>query len=100
MIASEFHIMNKYYQRAEAELDLHLMTRDEARREVVSFLAEAETLGYKKVRIITGKGLHSENGEGILRPYVKNMLDGAGYEYQNAKYDEGGEGAIEVLLKL
>lgn len=90
--------MNKYYQPIEAELDLHQMTRDEARREVSGFIDEAKQLGYRKIRIITGKGLHSENGEGVLRPYVKDMLDAAGYEYQNARYDEGGDGAIEVLF--
>lgn len=83
---------------AEAELDLHMMTRDEARKEVTAFLEEAEMHGLRKIRIITGKGLHSEGGTGILNSYVKGLLDRGGYEYQNARYDEGGEGAIEVLL--
>jgi len=83
---------------AEAELDLHKMTRDEARKEVGAFLDEAEAQDLKKVRIITGKGLHSESGTGVLNAYVKGILDRGGYEYQDARYDEGGEGAIEVLL--
>lgn len=90
--------MNKYQQSVQAELDLHQMTKDEARQEVNAFLDEAKIFGYKKIRIITGKGLHSESGVGVLNAYVKEMLDGKGFEYQNAKYNEGGEGAIEVIL--
>lgn len=90
--------MNKYYQKPEAELDLHAMTKDEAYGEVCDFLKEAENFGYKKVRIITGKGLHSENGTGVLNAYVKNILDEGGYRYANAKYNEGGLGALDVML--
>lgn len=91
--------MNKYSQRIEAEIDLHQMTRDEARKEVSDFLEESEVLGYKKIRIITGKGLHSENGEGVLNTFVKELLGAKGYEYCNAKYNEGGEGAIDIMLR-
>lgn len=77
---------------------MHQMTKDEARQAVSDFLEEANIHGYKKVRIITGKGIHSENGIGILNSYIKDILDGGGYEYQNAKYNEGGDGAIEVFI--
>jgi DNA-nicking Smr family endonuclease len=90
--------MNKYYRQPEAILDLHQMTRDEAGREVRDFLEEARSAGYNKVRIITGKGLHSENGIGVLSAYVKETLDRGGYEHFKAKYDEGGEGAIDILI--
>lgn len=90
--------MNKYYIPAQAELDLHMMTRDEARREVSAFLEGSKTEGLTKVRIITGKGTHSVNGVGVLNEYVRGMLERGGWEYFNAKYDEGGEGVLEVLL--
>lgn len=90
--------MNKYYRPAEAEIDLHQMTKEEARTEVYAFLEEAEARGYKKIRIITGKGLHSVGGVGVLNAYVRDILDGRGYEYMIAKYNEGGEGALDVLL--
>lgn len=90
--------MNKYYRQPEAEIDLHKMTKDEARREVGIFIAQSEVLGYKKIRIITGKGIHSENGEGVLRSYIREILERGNYECFNAKYDEGGEGAIDVIL--
>jgi DNA-nicking Smr family endonuclease len=90
--------MNKYYEPPEAELDLHQMTKDEARREVAAFIQEAKAMGYKKIRIITGKGRHSESGVGVLNNYIREILDRGGYEYFNAKYNEGGEGALEVIL--
>jgi len=90
--------INKYHQSIEAEIDLHQMTKDEARQEVDAFLEEAEALGYKKIRIITGKGLHSESGLGVLSACIKEILNGRGYKYCNAKYNEGGEGAIDVSL--
>lgn len=91
--------MNKYSQQIEAEIDLHQMTKDEAHKEVSDFLEESEVLGYKKIRIITGKGLHSESGVGVLNPYIREILDDYGYEYSSAKYNEGGEGAIDVFLR-
>jgi len=90
--------MNKYAQTIEAELDLHMMTREEARREIFEFLEESEALGYARVRIITGKGLHSSGGVGVLGEYVRSLLDEAGYEYQSAKLGEGGSGALDVAL--
>jgi DNA-nicking Smr family endonuclease len=90
--------MNKYLRPIDAEIDLHQMTRDEARQKVEALLIEAESLGYKKIRIITGKGIHSENGRGVLSTYVKELLDLKGYDYNLAKYDEGGGGAIDVSL--
>jgi DNA-nicking Smr family endonuclease len=90
--------MNKYLRPIDAQIDLHQMTKEEARREVEAFLMEAESLGYKKIRIITGKGVHSKNGKGVLGAYVKKLLDLKGYNYNIAKYGEGGEGAIDVSL--
>jgi hypothetical protein len=31
---------------------------------------------------------------------VKGILDRGNYEYFNAKYNEGGEGAIDVVLEI
>ncbi len=90
--------MNKYLRPVDAQIDLHKMTKDEARREVETFLKKAAASGYKKIRIITGKGIHSENSKGVLNSYVKGLLDFKGYDYRSAKHGEGGEGAIDVSL--
>jgi len=88
---------NKYLQIIQAEIDLHGLTRMEVKVEVEKFLKEAEEKNYNKVRIITGKGLHSENA-GVLKQSVQEILNRKGYQSQNAKINEGGSGALDVLL--
>ena len=72
--------INKYQPKIDAELDLHGLTQREAEGEVWDFLSEAEEKEYLKVRIITGKGLHSENGEGVLKSLVIGILRQKGLE--------------------
>lgn len=90
-------MVNKYTRTIQDTLDLHQHTREEARAAVLAFLAASEKAGYAYVRIITGKGLHSKNAP-VLRDYVKSLLDKEGYEFWDAKIQDGGEGAIEVRL--
>ncbi len=88
---------NKYPRVVKDELDLHQYIRREAKDAVLSFLNISQERGYDLVRIITGKGLHSEEGP-VLRDYVLDLLDKNGYEHSFAKIREGGEGAIDVKL--
>jgi len=88
----------KYPKFAQDELDLHGFTRAEANEEVWSFLMRAEEKGFKRVLIVTGRGLHSENG-GVLKKHVQKLLDEEKYFYKNAKITEGGEGAIDIYLE-
>lgn len=89
---------NKYLQTVQMELDLHGFTKEEAREEVLDFLSEVNLKGYNKIRIITGKGLHSEGNRGVLKEYVQSMLDEKGLKYTDAKINEGGSGAINIEL--
>ncbi len=89
---------NKYLPDIEAVLDLHEFTREEASVAVEDFLKNAEEKKYRRIRIITGKGLHSANGRGIMKEYVKNILERSGLKYSEAKISEGGSGAFEVEL--
>lgn len=89
---------NKYLQAIEASIDLHGLTKDEAKSALGGFLMEAKSKKYKKVRVITGKGLHSQNGSGVLKSYVERLLEGSGLKYRDAKIDEGGSGAIDVEI--
>lgn len=88
---------NKYPQIAQNTLDLHNYTQEEAKKAVGDFLDESEQAGYKIVRIIVGKGIHSEKGP-ILGNFVRNLLDEGNYDYNDAKVNEGGEGAIDIRL--
>ena len=85
---------NKYAQISQAELDLHQMTRLEAERAVKDFLEASQAAGLSLVRIVTGKGIHSQAGP-VLKEAVRVFLDKQGYEYKQAKLNEG---AIEVKL--
>ena len=49
------------------------------------------------VRIIVGKGLHSENGP-VLGDFVRNLLEENEYDFRNAKINQGSEGAIDISL--
>ena len=85
---------NKYAQAAQAELDLHQMTRPEAEKAVKDFLEASARAGHTLVRLVTGKGLHSKTAP-VLGEAVRAYLDKQGYEYKQAKLNEG---AIEVKL--
>ncbi|XP_068224952.1 uncharacterized protein [Palaemon carinicauda] len=76
-------------------VDLHKMTRSEAIRIVNEFLAE-KVRRYSRVRIITGKGLHSSDGEAKVKPAIKQLLQEKGLEYQEVS----GGGCLEVTLPL
>ena len=85
----------------QATLDLHGETQAEAERLILSFLNEAVESGLRKVCIITGKGLHSESGEGVLRATTERVLENSGLvsEKNNAPLNAGGSGALWIILK-
>lgn len=87
--------------RAQAELDLHGLTRAEAKIELIEFLHECLRCGARCVRIIHGKGLGSPNREPVLKQAVRHWL--AQREevlaYVQARPADGGGGAVVVLLK-
>ena len=89
--------MNKYPQTPQATLDLHQMTRPEARAAALDFLSASERAGHSLVRIIVGKGIHSAEGP-VLGSFVRGLLDDAGYVFRDAKITEGAQGAIDVKL--
>ena len=85
----------------QATLDLHGNTQTEAEKIVKDFLDEAVESGLRKICIITGKGLHSESGEGVLRAITERVLNESGVvsEKNNAPLNAGGSGALWVILK-
>ncbi len=88
--------------RPEAELDLHGVKAAEVQQKVAWFLENSRFYGFEAVRIITGKGSHSDEGP-VLRPLVEAYLDGAGrnyiVEWMRAPQKQGGEGAIVAFLR-
>lgn len=94
------HTMQKknYTPQIDAELDLHGHTSYEAEDAVEEFLRDGSEEGWKRVRIIVGKGTHSPNNQAVLPDTVKSLLNKLGYTYTYAKLQDGGEGALEVIL--
>ena len=56
------------------ELDLHGLNREQARVQLVAFLAECQQRDSRCVRIVHGKGLSSKNNEPVLKQLVKSWL--------------------------
>jgi DNA-nicking Smr family endonuclease len=85
----------------QANLDLHGMISDEARATVATFLAECKKRGIRCVRIVHGKGLGSRNKEPILKNKVRHWLmqKDEVIAYAQARANDGGSGAVIVLLK-
>ena len=83
------------------QLDLHGMTRHEAREAVAAFVREAVRRARRCVRIVHGKGLGSKNREPVLKGKVRLWL--AQREevlaFCQAPAAQGGSGAVLVLLK-
>ena len=85
-----------FSEKVCAEIDLHMLTRDQAEVELFDFLDKSYSLGFHKVRIITGKGLNSENRQSVLKPFVQEILKKQKLKFRDAKMNEGGAGAIDV----
>ena len=87
-----------FSEKVCAELDLHMLTRDQAKAEFYDFLDKSYSLVFHKIRIITGKGLNSENRQSVLKPFVQEILKKEKLKFKDAKINEGGAGAIDVWL--
>ena len=87
--------------KAQDELDLHEMKLEEALAQVKAFLDSCSSRGLKKVRIVTGKGIHSKGGEAVLRPQVTEMCrrHPKVREVSVPGASEGGSGALNVIFK-
>ena len=87
--------------RLQAECDLHGLNRDDARVEIVQFLAHCAEHDYRCVRVIHGKG----NGSPNSGPVIKRALDGwlrkrrEVLAFCSARAHDGGTGAVYVLLR-
>lgn len=87
--------------QSQAELDLHGLTKLEAKHELAEFLHECKRRGVRCVRIVHGKGLRSPNREPVLKTHVRHWLTlrDEVLAYVQARAVDGGGGALVVLLK-
>lgn len=87
----------------EAEIDLHGHTQEEAHRALNAFIAGHAATGRRCVRVITGKGSFRQGG-GVLKTAVPRWLNEVPLQdsilaFTHARRDDGGEGALYVLLR-
>ena len=94
-------------------LDLHGYSLDKANKKVKDFIFESFNNQVRKLIIVTGKGLHSNNEKdpyrseklGILRYSVPEFIKSDNelmkiiYETKEANIEDGGQGAIYIFLK-
>lgn len=84
----------------EDEIDLHGLTVEEALAATGRFIEAGLAAGYRKVLVVHGKGLHSQNG-GVLGAAVRRFIEkhpdtGA---MGTPKQRDGGSGALWVVLR-
>ena len=87
----------------ERELDLHGFTALEAQRQLVATLRDAHENGLRCVRVIHGRGAHSER-DAVLRDALPEWLQqeplaGLVIAFAGAPASQGGSGATLVLLR-
>lgn len=85
----------------QAHIDLHGLISDEARAYVSEFISDCKKKSIRCVRIVHGKGLGSRNKEPILKNKLRGWLmqKDEVIAYAQAKQQDGGSGAVVVLLK-
>jgi len=86
----------------EDQLDLHGYKRDDARKVLLEFLDHAQQQSFKLVRIVHGKGHHSNTDQPVLKAMVNKWLRSIPevLAFVSAIPGDGGTGAVYVLLKI
>lgn len=88
----------------QSNLDLHGLTREQAKSELEAFIQKARIAGHRCVLVVTGRGLHSEDQLPVLKAGVQQWLTRGRVAKQvlgfcSAKPKDGGTGALYVLLR-
>lgn len=101
-LPQRMHEQLRHYPRPQAELDLHNYTASDAAAQTEFFVKSAAQRGVKTLRIIVGRGLHSE-GRAVLPDVVERAL--AGLKRQEIvlsfaweKHSKTRSGAVIVYL--
>lgn len=87
--------------KAEKELDLHGLTAVDAEKKLVRFLGYCQQNDYRCIRIIHGKGRGSRDGKPVLKTRINQWLQSNSnvLAFCSAKINDGGTGAVYVLIK-
>ncbi len=93
--------LRKGHWSIQRELDLHGLRREDAREALSAFIREAHRHGVRCLRVVHGKGLGSPGRTPVLKAKVQGWLvqKKEVLAFVQARGDEGGAGALVVLLK-
>jgi DNA-nicking Smr family endonuclease len=88
----------------QGHVDLHGLTREEAKARVSRFIDESRRAGQRCVLIVHGRGLHSKDQIPVLKEAVRTWLERgavarAVLAFATARPHDGGAGAVYVLLR-
>jgi DNA-nicking Smr family endonuclease len=88
----------------QAHLDLHGLTREEARVAVERFLRSSRLGGKRCVLLVHGRGLHSREQLPVLKEALRGWLSSNRFgrhvlAFATARPADGGAGALYVLLR-
>ena len=104
--------LNKKNNKTQV-IDLHGFGLDDANNKIERFIFDCYHKGFSKLRVVTGKGIHSQNYKdpyvsknlGILKysipEFIKsnNDLMNVISSFEKASIEEGGDGAFYIYLK-
>jgi DNA-nicking Smr family endonuclease len=84
----------------QGQIDLHGLTRDEARDALAAFIRDSHRRGRRCLRVVHGKGNGSPGREPVLKAKVQRWLAQAAevIAFAQASGPQGGAGALLVLL--
>ena len=84
----------------QGQIDLHGLTREEARDALAGFVRQSHQQGRRCLRIVHGKGHGSPGRQPVLKAKVQRWLAQCGevVAFTQASGHEGGAGALIVLL--
>jgi DNA-nicking Smr family endonuclease len=88
----------------QAHVDLHGLTREEAREKVGRFIVDSRRAGRRCVLIVHGRGLHSKDQIPVLKQALRGWLERGHIArsvlaFATARPADGGAGAVYVLLR-
>ncbi|PBK60957.1 DUF1771-domain-containing protein [Armillaria solidipes] len=93
--ASDWIYLENNRDRKPGEIDLHGLYVKEAIARTYAALEEAKLRGDSEIRLIVGKGLHSEGGIAKVRPAIQELMR----KYQLvAEFDPSNSGVLVVEL--
>ena len=97
------HLRNGVYS-IQGQLDLHGLTRDEARQAVDEYLRKMSAARPCCVKIIHGRGINSPKDQAVLKESLQRWLSSRRMSrhvvaYASAPFADGGVGAVYILLR-